>query len=132
MNVVKRVPFVAFLFVLGLADAVIAQAPRSRSQRIDPLTASISGQVTTADTGAPIRGMRVPARFSILLGIALSVLAAFGARRLLARCRTPQTRALALAGMTLVFAVEITEVRDATEEESSHGHTHGDGGHQHG
>jgi hypothetical protein len=59
MNVVMRVSFVAFMFVVGLADAVIAQAPRSRSQRIDPLTASISGQVTTADTGAPIRGAEV-------------------------------------------------------------------------
>ena len=58
MNVVMRVSFVAFMFVLGVADAVIAQAPRSRSQRIDPLTASISGQVTT-DSGTPIRGAEV-------------------------------------------------------------------------
>jgi len=36
-----------------------------------------------------------------------------------------------LAGMDLVFDVEITEVRKATEEEISHGHVHGPGGHQH-
>jgi len=36
-----------------------------------------------------------------------------------------------LAGQTLHFAVEIMEIREATEEELSHGHVHGAGGHQH-
>jgi len=36
-----------------------------------------------------------------------------------------------LAGKNLNFEVEITDVRDATEEELSHGHVHGEGGHQH-
>ena len=36
-----------------------------------------------------------------------------------------------LAGQTLHFAVEVVEVREATEEELSHGHVHGPGGHQH-
>jgi len=36
-----------------------------------------------------------------------------------------------LAGENLSFAVEVTEVRDATEEELSHGHVHGPGGHHH-
>lgn len=36
-----------------------------------------------------------------------------------------------LAGKTLVFDVEIVDVRDATEEEIAHGHAHGVGGHQH-
>jgi FKBP-type peptidyl-prolyl cis-trans isomerase SlyD len=36
-----------------------------------------------------------------------------------------------LAGMDLTFAVEVTEIREATEEESSHGHVHGPGGHHH-
>ena len=35
------------------------------------------------------------------------------------------------AGMTLVFDIEIKEVRDATDEELSHGHAHGVGGHHH-
>lgn len=34
-----------------------------------------------------------------------------------------------LAGKTLRFAVEITDVRDASEEEIAHGHVHGPGGH---
>ena len=59
------------------------------------------------DVFPPIRGMRVPARFSILLGIALAVLASFGVRRLLARCRTPASRALALAGMTALVLVDL-------------------------
>ncbi|MGH8460325.1 MAG: peptidylprolyl isomerase [Stenotrophobium sp.] len=37
----------------------------------------------------------------------------------------------ALAGETLNFDVEITEVREATEEELAHGHVHGAGGHHH-
>ncbi len=37
-----------------------------------------------------------------------------------------------LAGEILNFAIEITEVRDATAEELAHGHVHGAGGHHHG
>lgn len=37
-----------------------------------------------------------------------------------------------LAGKDLTFDVEIVEVRDATEEELSHGHVHGPGGVEHG
>lgn len=37
----------------------------------------------------------------------------------------------ALAGETLNFEVEITEVRVATQEELDHGHVHGAGGHHH-
>jgi len=36
-----------------------------------------------------------------------------------------------LAGVTLNFDIEITEVREATEEELAHGHAHGPGGHHH-
>ena len=36
-----------------------------------------------------------------------------------------------LAGQTLHFDVEVTEVRAATEEELQHGHVHGVGGHHH-
>jgi len=36
-----------------------------------------------------------------------------------------------LAGKTLTFDVEITDVRDATPEEISHRHVHGTGGHAH-
>ena len=36
-----------------------------------------------------------------------------------------------LAGRTLTFEVEVTDVRDATEEEISHGHVHGPGGVDH-
>jgi FKBP-type peptidyl-prolyl cis-trans isomerase SlyD len=36
-----------------------------------------------------------------------------------------------LAGVELHFAVEIMDVRNATEEEITHGHVHGPGGHHH-
>jgi len=36
-----------------------------------------------------------------------------------------------LAGQNLNFDIEVTEVREATEEELSHGHVHGPGGHHH-
>lgn len=36
-----------------------------------------------------------------------------------------------LAGRTLVFDIELVDIRAATAEELSHGHAHGPGGHQH-
>jgi FKBP-type peptidyl-prolyl cis-trans isomerase SlyD len=36
-----------------------------------------------------------------------------------------------LAGETLNFAIEVADVRAATEEELAHGHVHGAGGHHH-
>lgn len=36
-----------------------------------------------------------------------------------------------LAGVDLNFDVEVTDVRDATEDEVAHGHAHGAGGHHH-
>jgi FKBP-type peptidyl-prolyl cis-trans isomerase SlyD len=36
-----------------------------------------------------------------------------------------------LAGQTLHFSVEVTEVRAASAEELAHGHVHGPGGHHH-
>jgi len=36
-----------------------------------------------------------------------------------------------LAGITLHFDISIEEVRDASEEELTHGHVHGPGGHHH-
>jgi Carboxypeptidase regulatory-like domain len=59
MNAVSRLSLIALIALLSLADALAAQTPRSRSQRVDPLTASIRGRITTADTGAPIRGAEV-------------------------------------------------------------------------
>ena len=36
-----------------------------------------------------------------------------------------------LAGQALTFSVEIVELREATDDEKSHGHVHGPDGHQH-
>ena len=36
-----------------------------------------------------------------------------------------------MAGLSLTFDVEVTDVRDATDEEISHGHVHGKGGVEH-
>lgn len=36
-----------------------------------------------------------------------------------------------LAGQTLYFDIEVLEIRDATAEETAHGHAHGPGGHHH-
>jgi FKBP-type peptidyl-prolyl cis-trans isomerase SlyD len=36
-----------------------------------------------------------------------------------------------LAGVTLNFDIEITEIREASAEEIAHGHVHGPGGHHH-
>jgi len=36
-----------------------------------------------------------------------------------------------MAGKDLIFDIEMVEIRDASDEEISHGHVHGDGGHHH-
>jgi FKBP-type peptidyl-prolyl cis-trans isomerase SlyD len=36
-----------------------------------------------------------------------------------------------MADLTLNFSVEITSIRDASQEELDHGHVHGPGGHHH-
>jgi FKBP-type peptidyl-prolyl cis-trans isomerase SlyD len=36
-----------------------------------------------------------------------------------------------LAGETITFEIEVTDVRDATDEELTHGHAHEGGGHHH-
>jgi len=36
-----------------------------------------------------------------------------------------------LAGQSLIFEIEILDVREATDEELAHGHAHGVGGHHH-
>jgi FKBP-type peptidyl-prolyl cis-trans isomerase SlyD len=36
-----------------------------------------------------------------------------------------------MAGKTLIFDVEVVNVREASAEELSHGHVHGEGGHHH-
>lgn len=36
-----------------------------------------------------------------------------------------------LAGKTLLFSIEVMDVRKATQEELEHGHVHGEGGHHH-
>ncbi len=36
-----------------------------------------------------------------------------------------------MSGLTLNFDVEVTDIREATEEELHHGHVHGPGGHHH-
>jgi FKBP-type peptidyl-prolyl cis-trans isomerase SlyD len=36
-----------------------------------------------------------------------------------------------MAGKTLHFAIEIVDIRAASDEEREHGHVHGDGGHHH-
>ena len=67
MNAVRRLSWYALLALVALAEPVCAQeapvfapaTPRPRSQRVDPLTSNIRGRVTTADTGAPIRGAEV-------------------------------------------------------------------------
>ena len=58
MNVMLRVSLLAMVALIA-PEIVFAQTPRPRTQRVDPLTASIRGRITTADTGAPIRGAEV-------------------------------------------------------------------------
>jgi hypothetical protein len=54
-----------------------------------------------------VSGMRVPARFSIVVGLSLVALAAYGARRLVDRLRSRRARALAWIGIIAFMAVDL-------------------------
>ena len=58
MNRVGRLLLLSLMMMVGLAGAVLAQAPRARAQRVDPLTSSISGP-SRRPIGAPVRGAEV-------------------------------------------------------------------------
>jgi hypothetical protein len=53
------------------------------------------------------RGMRVPARFSVVVGAALALLGGFGAARILRLGRTPGARAGICAALTLVVLFDL-------------------------
>jgi hypothetical protein len=59
---------------------------------------------------SPIRGMRVPARFSIILGISLVVLSAFSVRALLARLRTEVARQIAFGVLIVLTMLDLRAV----------------------
>lgn len=53
------------------------------------------------------RGMRVPARFSVVVGVALALLAAFGARRVLRLGRTPAAQSAICAGLAVLVLFDL-------------------------
>lgn len=53
------------------------------------------------------RGMRVPARFSVVVGAALALLAAFGARRVLRLGRTPAAQSAICAGLAVLVLFDL-------------------------
>jgi hypothetical protein len=55
----------------------------------------------------PIRGLRVPARMSVVLAISLAVLAAFGVRRLLSRLHTSTSRTMLFMALIAAVAVDV-------------------------
>jgi hypothetical protein len=56
---------------------------------------------------SPIRGLRVAARYSILVGMTLALLAAFGTRRLLGLVRSPSQRVAVVCVLTTLIAVDL-------------------------
>ena len=48
-----------------------------------------------------------------------------------ARSKRPSLLDSIITGVELNFAVEVLDIRSATEDEIAHGHVHGVGGHQH-
>ena len=53
------------------------------------------------------RGMRVPARFSVLVGAALALLGGYGARRILGLGRTPAARSAICAALVLIVLFDL-------------------------
>ncbi len=65
------------------------------------------GYETLLDLFSPLRGMRVPARSSIILGISLAVLAGFAVQRLLGRLRSERSRTIAFALIVAAFIIDV-------------------------
>ena len=59
---------------------------------------------------SPIRGLRVPARFSVLFALSLAVLAGFGVRRLLASVPRTRTASLAFGAAVIASVVNVWPV----------------------
>ena len=100
--------------VVVLALAVVALWPPVRAVRLGyavAMAVAIDGSLGMhgvifpwlRDYGGPFRGLRVPARFSVLVGLALAVLAGFAAARILERW--PRWRVAIVGALTaLVIA----------------------------
>jgi hypothetical protein len=54
----------------------------------------------------PVRGLRVPARCSVLVGLTLSIFAGFGARRMLGWCRSRGSRWAAVTALAVLVAID--------------------------
>jgi hypothetical protein len=59
---------------------------------------------------SPVRGLRVPARFSVLVALSLAVLAGFGVRRMLALPRRAGAAAVAFAGTVIASVINVWPV----------------------
>jgi hypothetical protein len=71
------------------------------------------------DWFSPIRGLRVPARFSVLVALSLAVLAGFGVRRLLASLRQPWAGSIGFAlaaGLSVVNVWPVLPLRPVWPE----------------
>lgn len=88
-------------------DQLIQQVPRTAFEGVDTLEPGMQFQ---AETG---------------MGPRLFTITEVGGEEVTVDGNHP------LAGETLNFAVEITDVREASAEELEHGHVHGPGGHEH-
>ena len=88
--------------------ALLQQVPREAFSRINGLRVGMALQAQTSDGGAATVHVKEIGPESVTVD-----------------------RNHALAGKTLHFEVEIAEVRAASEEELSHQHVHGPGGHHH-
>jgi hypothetical protein len=58
----------------------------------------------------PVRSLRVPARFSVLVALSLAVLAGFGVKRVIARVPSGRSRVLIFAALTGAAAIDIWPV----------------------
>src|SRR5262245_65548417 len=59
MRILRLTVVALGVLLISAADLAAQQPPRRNPPRVDPMTASIKGLVTTADTGAPVRGAEV-------------------------------------------------------------------------
>jgi FKBP-type peptidyl-prolyl cis-trans isomerase SlyD len=121
--------------IAGLADAMADQ------EKGDKLTVTLEpkdayGEMRDdAEQRIPVKHLQGPANTKWKKGMAATVQTEQGQRQVtivkMGKFMVTIDTNHPWAGMTLTFDIEIVDIRPATQEEVTHGHAHGVGGHQH-
>jgi len=121
--------------IKGLESAMEGKAAGEAFNAIIEPTDAYGLRNETMQQRVPIKHLNVPKKAKLKVGMVVSVETEKGSKQVtivkVGKFNVDVDSNHPLAGKTLVFDVDVVDVRDATQEEVSHGHAHGVGGHHH-